>query len=83
MPLGNQTETWEPDTTALKEDNMLILTRRVGESLTIGANITITVLSAKGNQIRIGVDAPEEIPVNRTNNQNQAKPDTQTKATVD
>ena len=39
---------------------MLILTRRVGESLMIGDDVTITVLGVKGNQVRIGVDAPKE-----------------------
>ena len=44
---------------------MLILTRRVGETLMIGDNITVTVLSVKGNQVRIGVNAPRELPVHR------------------
>lgn len=44
---------------------MLILTRRAGESILIGNNITITVLAVKGNQVRIGVDAPKETPVHR------------------
>jgi len=44
---------------------MLILTRRVGETLMIGDDVTITVLGVKGNQVRIGVDAPKEIAVHR------------------
>jgi len=44
---------------------MLILTRRVGESLIIGENITITVLGVKGNQTRLGVNAPRDVSVHR------------------
>ncbi|MBA04410.1 MAG: carbon storage regulator [Gammaproteobacteria bacterium] len=44
---------------------MLILTRRVGESLMIGDEVTVTVLGVKGSQVRIGVRAPEKIPVHR------------------
>jgi carbon storage regulator len=44
---------------------MLILTRRVGESLMIGDDITVTVLGVKGNQVRVGVSAPRDIAVHR------------------
>ena len=44
---------------------MLILTRRVGESLMVGDEITITVLGVKGNQVRIGVNAPRDVAVHR------------------
>ncbi|MFK8067044.1 MAG: carbon storage regulator CsrA [Gammaproteobacteria bacterium] len=44
---------------------MLILTRRVGEALMIGDEVTITVLGVKGNQVRLGVNAPREVAVHR------------------
>ena len=44
---------------------MLILTRRVGETLMIGDEVTVTVLGVKGNQVRIGVNAPREVAVHR------------------
>jgi len=44
---------------------MLILTRKTGETITIGDNIQIQVLSVKGGQVRIGIDAPREVLVNR------------------
>ena len=44
---------------------MLILTRRVGESLMIGDNVNVTVLGIRGNQVRIGVNAPKDISVHR------------------
>ncbi len=44
---------------------MLILTRRVGEGLKIGDEVEVTVLGIKGNQVRIGILAPKEVPVHR------------------
>ncbi len=44
---------------------MLILTRRIGEKLVIGDNVTVTVLGVKGNQIRIGIEAPADVQVHR------------------
>jgi carbon storage regulator len=44
---------------------MLILTRRAGESVMVGNDITITVLGVKGNQVRIGINAPKDVAVHR------------------
>lgn len=44
---------------------MLILTRRIGETLNIGDEVRVTVLGVKGNQVRIGVTAPKDVPVHR------------------
>jgi carbon storage regulator len=49
----------------MKKNGMLILTRRIGESLMIGNDIKVTVLSINGNQSKIGIDAPREISVHR------------------
>lgn len=44
---------------------MLILTRRIGETLIVGDEVTVTVLGVKGNQVRIGVTAPKDVSVHR------------------
>ena len=44
---------------------MLILTRRIGEKLIIGDNVIVTILGVKGNQIRVGIEAPPEVQVHR------------------
>ena len=44
---------------------MLILTRRISESVIIGDNVKVTVLGVKGNQVRLGIDAPKEVSVHR------------------
>jgi len=45
---------------------MLVLTRKVDESITVGTNITVTVLEIRGGQVRLGIDAPRQMPVHRT-----------------
>jgi carbon storage regulator len=44
---------------------MLILTRRVGETIMIGSNVAVTVLGVRGNQVRIGINAPRDVAVHR------------------
>ena len=44
---------------------MLILTRRIGETLMVGDDVTVSVLGVKGNQVRIGINAPKEVSVHR------------------
>jgi carbon storage regulator len=44
---------------------MLVLSRRIGESLVIGDNVVVTVLEVRGDVVRIGIDAPRSVPVNR------------------
>ena len=44
---------------------MLILTRRVGETIIIAENIRVTILGVKGNQVRVGIDAPKDVAVHR------------------
>lgn len=44
---------------------MLILTRRINEAIIIGDDVKLTILGVKGNQVRIGIDAPKDLPVHR------------------
>ena len=44
---------------------MLILSRRIGETITIGSSVSVTVLGVKGNQVRIGINAPKDVAVHR------------------
>lgn len=53
------------ETATKGEPNMLILTRRIGETLIIGDDVNITVLGVKGNQVRIGINAPKDVSVHR------------------
>ncbi len=54
---------------------MLILTRRIGETLMIGDDVSITVIGVKGNQVRIGIDAPKDVAVHREEIFNRIKKD--------
>ena len=56
---------------------MLILTRRVGETLTIGDNIEVTVFEVRGGQVRIGVNAPRDVVVNRKEILNRLNPESE------
>jgi carbon storage regulator len=56
---------------------MLILTRKANETLTVGDDVTVTILGVKGNQVRIGVNAPKEIPVHREEVYNRIKAEKQ------
>jgi carbon storage regulator len=53
---------------------MLILSRRVGESVVIGEGISITVLRVKGTQVRLGITAPKDIVVRREDNSGRTEP---------
>ena len=63
--MSNYFECDEKKNKTLRRLWMLILTRRVGETLMIGDEVTVTVLGVKGNQVRIGVNAPKEVSVHR------------------
>ncbi len=52
---------------------MLVLSRRVGETLTIGNNIQVTMLGIRGNRVQIGISAPTQIPVHRQEIYNRIK----------
>jgi carbon storage regulator len=62
---------------------MLILSRRVGEAVTIGNDVTITVLSIKGNQVRLGVQAPKNVAVHRQEIFNRIQMEQEAPATAD
>ena len=62
---------------------MLILTRKVGETLTIGDNIEVTVLEVRGGQVRIGVSAPRDVVVNRKEILNRLNPESKKTDTQD
>jgi len=55
----------EMDSCFVREIFMLILTRRIGETLIIGDDVNITVLGVKGNQVRLGINAPKDVSVHR------------------
>ena len=57
---------------------MLILTRKVGETLSIGDNIEVTVLEVRGGQVRVGVNAPRDVVVNRKEILTRLKPEADT-----
>ena len=59
---------------------MLILTRRVGETLMVGEDITVTVLGVKGNQVRVGINAPRNVAVHREEIYNKIQRDDEQKS---
>ena len=61
---------------------MLILTRRVQEAIVIADNVTITVLSIKGNQVRLGIEAPRDVDVHREEIYRRVKPSTENATTA-
>lgn len=60
---------------------MLILTRRVGETIKIGDEVSVTVLGVKGNQVRVGIDAPKTVAVHREEIYERIKREQQPNAT--
>jgi carbon storage regulator len=62
---------------------MLILTRRVGETVMIGNEVTVTVLGVKGNQVRIGINAPKNVAVHREEIYERIKREQQTETETD
>ncbi|MEP7185644.1 MAG: carbon storage regulator CsrA [Rhodanobacter sp.] len=62
---------------------MLILTRRVGETLMIGDEVTVTVLGVKGNQVRIGINAPKTVSVHREEIYQRIKGETEASSVPD
>jgi carbon storage regulator len=58
-------EQWGKRDSRNRRIGMLILTRRIGETLMVGDEVTITVLGVKGNQVRLGVNAPRDVAVHR------------------
>ena len=61
---------------------MLVLTRKVGESIVIGADVRVTVLEMQGRQIRLGIEAPSDIPVHRGEVYERIKDENQEAATA-